>query len=310
MNALDKLSISLDFIEAARRYHLDQPTEQDRQVLQQAQWQRLEGGRNNGVYSTQYPSGKYCFKFYKTDGRNRDQREWAALRYLSAKGCSHIIAQPFYYQRDDRAPLIIQEFIEGRHLGYSHLDKSQLDALFEHVQQLQAIPYEASENQLDLLDSPMRMTNLQRFMDSAAYFTQETRDCLALWKAWTKSEDATYVNQALPLFFSRLDTSLANCLWDGQKLYFIDLEYSGWVERIYDLAELVEHDQSRGTPDTEWDAFVERFALTAREHRQYLAAQRLLAFTWGRILWPKKKGEVSRRFRTQVKRISHLCSKL
>ena len=138
---LEELSVSPDFIDAARRCHLGISTDQDQLLLEQAHWYRLEGGRNNGVYHLKAPSGKYCFKFYKLDGRQRDQREWAVLQFLSVQGFSYI-AQPLFYEKNDQAPLIILEFIEGHHLGNCRLDNVQLALLFERMKEMQAIRYD------------------------------------------------------------------------------------------------------------------------------------------------------------------------
>lgn len=303
---LEELSLSPNFIDVARRYHLGISTDQDQILLEQAHWRRLEGGLNNGVYSIKTPTGKHCFKFYKVDGRQRDQREWAVLQFLSTRGFSYV-AQPLFYEKNDQAPLIILEFIEGHHLGSCCLDKVQLALLFERMKEMQAILYDVEVKGLGRLEGRTRMEGMDRFMCSVEPFGQQSKDCLKLWGTWAKSEDPNYICASAPLSFSRMDTSLANCLWDGQHLHFVDLEYAGWTECVFDLAEQVEHDQSRGTPDAAWDGFIKQFDLTIEERKRYLAARRLMAFFWGMKFWPSRDAEISERFTTQVERIRLLC---
>jgi thiamine kinase-like enzyme len=88
-----------------------------------------------------------------------------------------------------------------------------------------------------------------------------------------------------PAVFSAGDGNLANYLWDGLRLRRLDFEYSGWSDRAVDLADLVEHDGSRATPDDEWDAVVEGFALPPPEQARFAAARRLWALFWTVLLW-------------------------
>jgi thiamine kinase-like enzyme len=105
-----------------------------------------------------------------------------------------------------------------------------------------------------------------------------------------------------------MDTNLANCLWAEGDMRFVDLEYSGWTDQFFDLAEQVEHGQSRGTPDAEWESFVDQFDLNREEQKRFFAAQCLMAFFWAMKYWPLKGMQASEPFRTQVGRIEQLCA--
>jgi hypothetical protein len=65
----------------------------------------------------------------------------------------------------------------------------------------------------------------------------------------------------------------------------VDFEHSGWSDRATDLADLVEHVQSRGTPDESWFGFVDQFALKADEWHRFEAARRMFALHWALLLW-------------------------
>ncbi len=100
---------------------------------------------------------------------------------------------------------------------------------------------------------------------------------------------------------------LANLMWDGDTIRLGGLEYGGWTERVFGLAEQVEHVQSRGTPDSEWEWYLQQFPLQPEEHIRLKQAQRLLAFDWARRFWPAQGGRSSDNFIEQVERVSHLC---
>jgi thiamine kinase-like enzyme len=76
------------------------------------------------------------------------------------------------------------------------------------------------------------------------------------------------------------------CLWDGHRVALIDFEYSGWTDLPFELGDLVEHPQSRATPDVTWDQFINRFGLSEQEYARYTAARRLLCFFWLARWWP------------------------
>jgi len=134
----------------------------------------------------------------------------------------------------------------------------------------------------------------------------------SLVAAWLKGSDPGILAQPASLVFCRGDPNLANCLWDGQHLRIVDFEYSGWNDRAFDLADLVEHVQSRGTPDEEWAWFVEQFALSPDERMRFQAAQQLIALFWLLKLWPPREVSESdsperERFASQLRRARCLC---
>jgi phosphotransferase family enzyme len=61
--------------------------------------------------------------------------------------------------------------------------------------------------------------------------------------------------------FGRGDPNLRNFLWNGHTLRLVDFEYAGWSDRAHELADLIEHPESRATPDSSWQAFIDRFDL-------------------------------------------------
>ena len=305
--SLEAIGVSPDFVEAARREHLNAASEVDKDVLKEASWHPLEGGFNNGVYSVECAGRKFCFKFYKVDGKQRALREWTALGFLRKRKFGYV-PRPFYYEEDDRAPLVVMEFVEGESLGYHHLDREQLGGLFERVEELHAISCDAAVENLRALDGQTRLEGMDRRMRGVDPAGRDEKDCLVLWCKWMQGAGPELVSAPAELIFSRMDDNLANCLWDGRDMRFVDLEYGGWTDRAFDLAEQVEHGQSRSTPHVEWEWFVGQFVLSAEEHRRFEAAQRLMVFFWARLYGLRKGIEPSEKFTAQVERVRWLCS--
>ena len=306
--SLEEIGISPDFVAAARRCHLDVSTEKDAERLRRADWRPLQGGFNNKVYRIECRSRQYCLKFYKVDDRPRAQREWAALRFLARRGFDYA-PTPFYYEEDPRAPLVVMEFFEGVQLGRAHLFREQLDMLVRRVKELQAIAYEPGIEGLAALEGLTRLEGMVSFMAAADPLCREGEECLELWGKWMRGEEPAMVRTPAGLIFTRMDTNLDNCLWDGQNLRFVDLEYGGWTDQAFDLAEQVEHDQSRGTPDETWAYFVEQFDLGSEERCRLVAARRVMAFFWARLFWPREGTGALPKFRAQVARVRKLCTR-
>jgi len=309
--SLEELGISPDFVVSARRWHKGATTGEDLAGLRSAAWCPLFGGRNNGVYSAECGGRKFCFKLYKADERQRAPREWEALNFLAGRGYSYS-PRPFYFEEDPEAPLVVMEFAEGVSLGGKHLDRAQLRALVEAQKTLNAIPFEEGHNLFRVLDGSRRLEGMKNFMQMADpnELGEAAAEALAMWREWLQGPDPETIARPAPLVFSRVDPNLANCLWDGTRMRIVDFEYSGWADRPFDIAEVAEHVQSRGTPEAEWGWFVEQFELSAAERRRFAAAKRFMALFWVMLLWRGARGQDAsewEKFAAQVERTRRLC---
>jgi len=296
-----------NLIDAARRSHLNSATQRDLNLLASCDWTLCTGGRNNGVYSAQIETGRHCFKFYKSDGRLRPQREWASLHFLREHGID-CTPEPFYCEEDPIAALVVMEFIPGEHLGQHHLTPMQIEELARAVKIFHRIPYQKDAQWLGQLTARYRVAGVAEFMQKTTATNIEQKRCAALWAHWLKGPNAQRVHDADKMVFSRFDTNLANMLWDGEHLRFVDWEYGGWMEWSFDLAEQVEHDQSRSTPDDQWAYFIDLCELDRDQFRTFRAAQQLLAFEWATRFWPTAGVAPQSKFLQQIERIEKLCS--
>lgn len=312
--SLAEIGVSPSFIEAARRYHKAIATEEDMPILQRADLRPIKGGYNNAVYAFRHNGRSYCLKFYKVDERQRARREWCALELLTSRGCFYP-PRPFHYDADSNPPVVVMEFVDGRGLGNQPLNKAHLSALVDALQEMYAITPALASDPLGPVvgDAHGWIRFLRR---GERDIEPSTLDVLAyeehtLLRTWLQGTDPAILMESAPLVFSRGDPNLANCLWDGQRLRIVDFEYSGWNDRAFDLADLVEHIQSRRTPDEEWGWFVEQFGLSREERIRFQAAQRLAALFWMIKSWPKGVSELDsperQRFASQLQRVQYLC---
>ncbi len=106
-------------------------------------------------------------------------------------------------------------------------------------------------------------------------------------QAWLAGPEPARLARPTPPTFSAGDANLSNFLWDGVHLRVVDFACSGWGDIAYDLADLIEHDQSRGTPDDAWRTVTAACALTAPEHARLAMARRLMALSWLCRFWPR-----------------------
>jgi len=124
----------------------------------------------------------------------------------------------------------------------------------------------------------------------------------ARWTHWTSSPDFSVLAEPAPPVFGQGDPNLTNCLWDHGRLRLIDFEYAGWSNQPYELALLIEHVQSRHTPDTVWQVLLDQSNLSAAGRRRTLAARRLVAWFWVKTFWPATNTDDAR-FDDQARRV-------
>jgi len=147
------------------------------------------------------------------------------------------------------------ELISGDALGDSPLTDPQLTALHHALARLFAITPDTLPNTALPAVSGNASDMRQRVKHAFSTLTNTddpeplARQALDCWNTWRSSRDDELL-AAAPRVFGRGDPNIRNCLWNGHTLRLIDLEYAGWSDRAYELADLIEHPESRTTPDT------------------------------------------------------------
>lgn len=140
------------------------------------------------------------------------------------------------------------------------------------------------------------------FVRRAGGETPVREDLYARWTAWAAGADPKILSEPAPPVLGQGDPNLTNCLWDGEQLRLIDWEYAGWSNQPYELALMVEHVQSRRTPDETWQSFLDLSGLTTSGHRRTLAARRLVAWFWLVTFWSAEQVD-DERLEVQAKRV-------
>ena len=297
-----------DVVGATYRRRAGTATPDDLGVLEEVALQPLTGGMNNQLYRLRHDGGDLCLKLHRVDHRHRADREWLTLTVLAGRGHPRAPHPVWRSDRDDH-PAIVMTLAAGTPLGGACLQPPQLDAVVAALSDLYSItPADVIDPVPEAATPATAM--LQRLHDTWTALTATAdprqRQLVDLWQRWSSSPDPEVVHTPAPQqVLGRGDPSLANVLWDDTGLTLLDFEYSGWTDPAYELADLIEHPQSRGTPDHAWSVFVDRFELDSDARVRHRAARRMLALFWLARWRPDDD-----RFAAQSDRTQHLLDHL
>lgn len=295
-------------IAAARRLHQQQATPDDLARLQAVGLRPLAGGSAGAVYTFEQEGVTRCLKLYAVDDAGRAGREWAALTTLTAQGFPYH-PPPVYYSPDPASPAIVMERLPGHHLGHRRLTRAQQGALHTLLTALWAIPPPPHDPALAPVYKDARYW-LDRVQVAAMTIRPgaATGEAARLLQSWLDGPDPARLSDAAPAVFSNGDLNPSNLLWDGQTLRLVDFEFSGASDRAFDLADLVEHNQSQRTPAAVWLAFVARCDLSPAEQARFRRVRRLLTWTWLLRHWPDPGSPPTPAFLTQLARLRALLA--
>lgn len=279
-------------ISAVRQYQRD-PSLQNSARLACLGLRRLDGGFNNTVYAHQGEDQPLCIKVYRVDDRHRAEREWTAISFLAEHGCS-VAPKPIAYEPDACAPVVVMEHVEGVHLRQHMPGPVELRALAAALRKLQSLTPSVANYPHTVVGAPaMLMDRVIRCADELEASDDDpvARVALPLIRRWLDSHEPAILRKPAAVVFSRGDPNLANCLWDGRRVRFVDFEYAGWSDVAFDIADLVEGPWARQVGDAEWDAFVaEHFDLSVPETRlRYTTARRFFTLFWVCLLWQRRE---------------------
>ena len=297
-----------DVISAVRRHCLSTETAEDDSILAAACVRALAGGRNNAVFAADLEGEALCLKCYRVDERRRAEREWQILSALHQAECS-VSPTPYCLDFDPAAPITVMERLPGQPLGSLNLGEPELSALAQALQELHSL----TPGMLPSIVWPVDSNALARLGRVRAEIKRllslrQKDEHLIHGAAWLTGPEASLLERPADPVFSRGDPNLANCLWDGRRVRIVDYEYGGWTDRAFDLADLVEHTQSRATPEAEWLWFVSQFSLSPDEATRFAASRRLLSLFWLALFWPSigTSAATLERFAVQRLRVARL----
>jgi hypothetical protein len=292
--------------DAAYRRRAGTAAPADLDVLDQVGLQPLSGGLNNALYRLRHAGRDLCLKMPVVDSRRRAEREWTTLTLLAHRGHPRV-PHPVWRSPWDDGPAIAMTFVAGEPLGDADLLPQQLDAITEALADLYSItPADVREPVAEVATPAPAMLHRIRAAWAApdAAHDPAHQQAVQLWQRWAHGPDPeTILCGRAAQVLGRGDPSLANVLWDGAQVTLLDFEYSGWTDPAYELADLVEHPQSRATPDQTWHTYINRFPLDPAAQARHRAARRMLA-----LFWLARWSPGSARHTAQEHRVEHLLS--
>lgn len=258
-------------------------------VLDQLGVRALDGGRNNSIFGCRLGEREVCVKHHRSDGRQRARREWETLVVLAERR-GDLAPEPLAY---DAGPpeMTAMTLVPGERMDGACLSAEQIQALA--LQNLHAVTPASTDRDLSAVshDEIGLLNRILGFWSSDPLLSTRLHEKLAVhWRAWSTGPDIAALTESAPRVLGQGDGNLANCLWNGQRVRFVDLEYGGWSNRVFEVALIVEHVQSRATPQARWDQLVDSVRLTAAEQQRMIPVRRLVAWFWTMTLWQPGSG--------------------
>ena len=267
----------------------------------------LSGGRNNRLFACQTDDGEVCVKLYLRDGVRRARHEWAALSVLAAAGID-AVPHPIGVQLSP-TPAVAMTLLPGHPQGGAPLTVEQIRQLADLFAVLHAITPDAVPGpvpRVRLSVAPMLAEVRHRWSacdtDDA---TPVRKDLRLLWQDWAAGPAPALLSRPTPAVFGHGDPNPSNCLWDGSRVRLVDFEYAGWSDPHHEAALLVEHVQSRTTPDATWSLFEDLACPDEADRTRVHAARGLVAWFWTMEFWPTDEID-STRFADQADRLHHV----
>jgi hypothetical protein len=266
----------------------------------------LTGGRNNDVYAWNSPDGEICIKLYKKTDRQRVEREWHGLSHVADLNTAPV---PLWLDDHDDQPALGMTLVPGTAIPDIADPAAALKALAEATRMMQAVPLAEPLRSLERVDSIThyiaRLTNVWPQQLAEASDDPQTADMLALLQRWESSGDAATLSRPASPVFSRGDANLLNWHYDGNRIYVVDFEFSGYSDIAVDAADHIEHISARLIPDHTWHTAEARFGIDHHHRPRFEAAQRTIALRWLAVLW-KQRNQRTEELATQRDRIHAL----
>jgi phosphotransferase family enzyme len=222
-------------------------------------------------------------KRFRSWSQDEHRREWRALTLL-AEHAPGLAPDPVRADLAGEPPSVVMSRLDGAPLA-APVTAGQLAALAEAIATVQgAIPPEVLRGLPSRLLHPrdalraLRGWCERRPPLGADPLVAEAFAAVTGWVARPRL-DEVFGAEPAPVF-GLGDGNLANYLWDGSRIRFVDFEYSGRGDRAYELAEAVEHVSAWVDDAIDARALLSCFELTAAESARLIECRRLLALFW------------------------------
>jgi hypothetical protein len=235
-----------------------------------------------GTHAVELGSAVVVKRFRRwSEGQHR--REWRALNLL-AEHAPGLALSPVRADLEADPPSVTMSRLGGVPL-VAPVTAARFDALAEAIAAVQrAIPPEVLRGLPPRLVHPLDA--LRDLRGRCARRPPLGDDPLVArafagisdWVARPRLDDV--FGAELPPVFGPGDGNLANYLWDGSGIRLVDFEYSGRSDRVYELAEVVEHVSVWVDDALDAPALLSRFNLTAADRTRLRDCRLLLGLFW------------------------------
>ena len=243
----------------------------------------LGGAGTHSAFSLEVDGTTYFLKLLRSDQDMALRREVGGMLFLAGRGFTRT-PKPFSWGTYPH--YVCTELLPGNALGNSALTVPQLQQIALGSKELYEITPERLDEPLwDIdWDTDLMLAGLQARNGMLAEQDKQSEleaEAAALMSDWLASSGPElFLSPSDCVVFSRGDQNLANCLWDGDRLRFVDLEDCGWNDLARDVSLLTEHIQSYNTPVEDWEWYIDQIGLTKKQRRRALEARRRQALSW------------------------------
>lgn len=243
--------------------------------------ERLYGGNNNQVYSYTSNKEKYCIKLYRD--ADRAIKEVNALSFMHA---SKMGLCPIPLQFSNQCfPILVMSYIEGDSFGEIDITDIHLRKLSSALKSLYELETDGTTWAVNCNSRRMYNRVVEQIQNVTPGGSPSLKLAHRLISIWLESVNQNLFNEN-KCHFSHGDPNLHNLVWAEGDCKMIDFEYAGWSEKLFDLADLLEHPQSRKVNDYLWDEFMEGFSLTKEERITFKSYRTLVSIFWLMKFWP------------------------
>jgi hypothetical protein len=259
------------------------------------------------------PARRVVVKRFVQARRDEAEREWRALTLL-AEHAPGLAPEPMLADLAASPPVIEMSLLPGDPLGGRPLTAEQelalvraLGQLWQSVPVSRIVPLPGEAGNEAQLVSVVRQLATQAQDPGDDPVVRAAHSAGLNWLAWAVGESGRLAGPVkyadpggsragwpgLSAVFGQGDPNLANFLWDGERVRIVDFEDSGFSDRAFELADMVEHLSAWSESDLDGNAFVRAFDLTAAERARFADCRRLAALFW--LLRLRPGGEASSR---------------
>lgn len=227
-------------------------------------------------------------KRYRSWGRGEPQREWSALALLG-EHLPGLAPVPLEARLDAVPPTIVMQRLPGQPVGTKPVDAAQLDAVVTALDHLHAgIPSEVVARLPPRIWHPAAtLAEVRAWLARCPSVGGHpaVRAARTASTDWLGQPALDAVILAGEPVLGRGDGNLANHLWDGRVVRLVDFEDSGRSDRVFEVADVVEHLATRAA-GVEPDQLLDRFTFDRTEVGRLREHRRLFATFWFLMLLP------------------------